>query len=65
MLVIGRREGEAVYIDHNGERLKITIQRPHRNLKKIQLSFDGPTSFRVIRDDAVEQEQKEQGNGQS
>lgn len=65
MLVIGRREGEAVFIDHNGERLKITIQRPHRNLKKIQLGFEGPKSFRVVRDDAVLHDAKEQGDGQS
>lgn len=63
MLVIGRIPGQSVYIYHNGERIRISFERDRDHRNGIRIGFDGPKSFRVIRDDAVEQEQKEQGNG--
>jgi len=62
MLVIGRRPGEAVYIEHGGETLKITVEHANDKYRKIRLGFTGSKSFRIVRDDA-KQGQEERGNG--
>lgn len=62
MLVIGRRPGEAVYIEHGGETLKITVEHANDKYRKIRLGFTGSKSFRIMRDDAVQRDE-EQGDG--
>lgn len=51
-LVISRRLQEGAFIRHNGELLRVTIHSVVRN--KIRLSFDGPTSFEVLRDEIAD-----------
>ena len=44
------RDGELLTVTHGGEELRIQIQRVAGN--QVYLAFDGPISFRIVRDDA-------------
>lgn len=61
MLVIGRRIGEVVYVEHGGETLAITIEEVSK-FRKFRLGFTGPKSFVIRRDDA-RQQKKERADG--
>ena len=52
MLTLERKTGEAVSITHKGETLDVIVSDIRGG--SIKLSFDGPLSFAVIRDDAKE-----------
>ena len=50
MLTLERKVGEAVSITHKGETINVIITGiKYGNVK---VSFDGPLSFAVVRDDA-------------
>ena len=50
MLVLSRRPGEETYSEHAGELLRVVVVDV--NTDKARIGFDGPQSFRVVRDDA-------------
>ena len=52
MLTLERKEGEVINITHNGETLDIRVSLVRDN--KVKLSFDGPESFEVWREEVNE-----------
>ena len=55
MLTLERKEGEAVTITHNGEAIDVIVSTAKNG--KVKLSFDGPQSFSIERDDIRESAQ--------
>lgn len=51
MLRLERKVNESVLIEHAGETLEVRLTGI-RSGKRAQLAFDGPRSFRIVRDDA-------------
>lgn len=52
MLTLNRKEGEVINITHNGETLDVYVTLIQG--KKVKLSFDGPESFEVWREEVSE-----------
>ncbi|MFK5892316.1 MAG: carbon storage regulator [Pseudomonadota bacterium] len=52
MLTLERKEGEVINITHNGETLDVHVSLLRDN--KVKLSFDGPESFEVWREEVSE-----------
>ena len=52
MLVLSQRREDRIIITHNGETLVLTCVEIRGN--KSRVGFDGPKSFRVIREKALE-----------
>lgn len=51
MLILQRKEGESLTIDHAGEPLTLTIHETRDG--KTRLAFEGPESFEVWREELV------------
>lgn len=51
LLVLSRRPGERVAVDHAGERLWVAVVLDERG--RLRLSFDGPRSFDVSREEIL------------
>lgn len=49
MLTLKRKEGEVITITHNGEDLDVIVTMAKHGRGK--LSFDGPTSFEIVREE--------------
>lgn len=52
MLVLTRKEGGKIRVDHNGERLEVTVERVDGN--RVRIGFSGPRSFQVARGELEE-----------
>jgi len=55
MLTLERKEGETITITHNGEAIDVIVSMAKNG--KVKLSFDGPQSFSIERDDIRESAQ--------
>lgn len=49
MLILERKEGESLTIDHKGETLAVSIHETRDG--KVRLSFEGPESFEIWREE--------------
>lgn len=49
MLILERKEGESLAIDHEGETLTVSIHETRDG--KVRLGFEGPESFEIWREE--------------
>ena len=61
MLVINRKVGETVNIEHKGEVLKLIVVK-QRGDDELVLGFEGSRSFDISRDDASKKKRDVNGN---
>lgn len=52
MLTLERKEGEVITITHEGENLEVIVSMLKNG--KVKLSFDGPESFEIWREEVDE-----------
>jgi len=51
-VIVSRRAGERIAIEHGGETLWITVVDASSR-RRVKLSFSGPLSFKVLREELV------------
>ena len=56
MLILTRLDHEVIIVKHAGEELRIMIL-PNVHGKRKRLGFDGPQSFKVLREEVQDDEQ--------
>ncbi|MEM1225927.1 MAG: carbon storage regulator [Planctomycetota bacterium] len=53
-LVLQRKPGESVECTHGGEKMIVTVLR--ETAGRVKMSFDGPSTFRVMRSEALDRD---------
>lgn len=61
MLTIGRRIGEVIKVTHGDEELEVHLTNVSG--KQAKLSFEGPLSFKVVREELINKKSTREVNG--
>jgi sRNA-binding carbon storage regulator CsrA len=63
MLCMTRNWGERIRIVHGGQTLTIQVNESRKGGDRVQIAFDGPRDFRIIRDELPTDDPRAEGVG--